>query len=78
MKFRVYVNLKPSVLDPQGEAVNNALKKNGYGFVESVRVGKFFDIEVKQTENLEEKIKEFSHKLLANPIIESFSIEKGQ
>lgn len=78
MKFRVYVNLKSTVLDPQGEAVNNALKKSGYGFVESVRVGKFFDIEVKQTENVEEKVQEFSAKLLANPIIESFKIEKGE
>lgn len=78
MKFRVYVNLKSTVLDPQGEAVNNALKRSGYGFVESVRVGKFFDIEVKQTEDVEEKVKEFSAKLLANPIIESFKIEKGE
>ena len=77
MKFRVYVNLKSTVLDPQGEAVNNALKKSGYDFVESVRVGKFFDIEVKQTENVEEKVQEFSTKLLAIPIIESFKIEKG-
>lgn len=78
MKFRVYVNLKSTVLDPQGEAINNALKKNGYDFVESVRVGKFFDIEVRDIESVEEKIQKISTELLANPIIESFKIEKGE
>jgi phosphoribosylformylglycinamidine synthase len=78
MKVRVYVKLKESVLDPQGEVIMQSLKRSGFDFVEGVRVGKFFDIDVSETEKLEERIREFTDKILANPIIEEYEIKIGE
>ncbi|MBZ4642501.1 MAG: phosphoribosylformylglycinamidine synthase subunit PurS [Deferribacteres bacterium] len=78
MKIKVYVKLKETVLDPQGEAILQSAKRNGYDFIDSVRVGKIFELEVSKTENLNEKIDEISKKMLANPIIEEYSIEVGE
>lgn len=78
MKVRVYVKLKDSVLDPQGEVIMQSLKRSGYNFVKGVRMGKFFDIEVDESENLKEKVREFTDKILANPIIEEYEIKIGE
>jgi len=75
MKVNVYVKLKGGVLDPQGQTILGSVNRMGYDFVEDVRVGKFFEIQVNDTENLDEKIQEISKKLLANPIIEEFNVE---
>ncbi|WP_022851870.1 phosphoribosylformylglycinamidine synthase subunit PurS [Limisalsivibrio acetivorans] len=75
MKVKVYVKLKSGVLDPQGQTILGSVRRLGHDFVKDVRVGKFFEIEVDETENLEEKIAEISDKVLSNPIIEEFSIE---
>ncbi len=77
MKARVHVFLKPAVLDPQGKAVANALKTLGFSEVESVRQGKFFDIETGPVAagEAEGRLKEYCQKLLANPIIENFRVE---
>jgi phosphoribosylformylglycinamidine synthase subunit PurS len=77
MKARVHVFLKGGVLDPQGKAVANALKTLGFSEVESVRQGKFFDIETSSLggEPAEERLKEYCKKLLANPVIENYRVE---
>ena len=74
MKIKVTVRLKDVVLDPQGQAVLGAVKKMGYDFVQDIRVGKIFELEIEETSDYNEKIQELSEKLLANPIIEEFSI----
>lgn len=74
MKLTVTVRLKDGVLDPQGQAIAQSLSRMGYDFVNDVRVGKIFEIELENTDNLDEKVREFSAKMLANPIIETFSI----
>jgi phosphoribosylformylglycinamidine synthase PurS subunit len=74
MKIRVLVSFKDSVLDPQGQAVKNALHTLGYDFVQEVRQGKVFELELADIsrERLQEVIPEISDKVLANPIIEKF------
>ena len=58
MKATVYVRLKKEVLDPQGEAIKNALLKLGFEGVKGVRVGKLIEIELSPESNSEEKLKE--------------------
>ncbi len=73
-KVRVLVSFKESVLDPQGQAVKNALFTLGYDFIREVRQGKVFEIEVEDLppEELEKIIPQIAHKVLSNPIIETF------
>jgi phosphoribosylformylglycinamidine synthase subunit PurS len=73
-KVRVFVSFKENVLDPQGQAVKNALLTLGYDFVREVRQGKVFEIEVEDPPpgGLEKVIPEIAHKVLSNPIIEKF------
>ena len=77
MKARVTVMLKEGVLDPQGEAVKNALNSLKYTKVESVRQGKVIEIGLNETseERANKSIKEMCEKLLANTVIESYEIE---
>jgi len=74
MKIRVLVSFKDSVLDPQGQTVKNALHTLGYDFIQDVRQGKVFELEMEGVapEQLERVIPEISDKVLANPIIEKF------
>src|ERR1700754_4620130 len=77
MKARVTVTLKNGVLDPQGQAIQGALKSLGFDGVGSVRQGKIFDIELTDWDGAgaEVALKQMSQKLLANTVIENFSIE---
>lgn len=77
MKARVIVTLKNGVLDPQGKAIEGALKSFGLEGVDSVRQGKVFDIEVKTADKsrAEALIKEACEKLLANTVVENYRIE---
>ena len=77
MRVRVLVSFKDSVLDPQGQAVNNALHTLGYDFIESVRQGKVFELQLKNMSKTEAEavIPEIANKVLANPIIEKFNWE---
>jgi len=77
MKARVTVTLKTSVLDPQGKAIEGALKSLGFDGVSSVRQGKVFDLEVAGTDKAkaEADIKAMCEKLLANTVIESYRVE---
>jgi phosphoribosylformylglycinamidine synthase len=77
MKARVTVTLKPGVLDPQGKAIEGALKSLGVAGVASVRQGKVFDIEIEDGDPVkaEAKLKEAAERLLANTVIENFKVE---
>ncbi len=77
MKVRVLVSFKESVLDPQGQAVKNALLTLGYDIIKDVRQGKVFELELNDIsrEEIDKVIPEISHKVLSNPIIERFEWE---
>ena len=77
MRARVFVTLKPSVFDPQGKTIVDALHSLGYGGVEDVRQGKYFelDIDAASAEEAQRIAREAADKLLANPVIESYRIE---
>jgi len=75
MKVRVFVSLKPGVLDPQGRAVHHALEGLGFGGVEDVRVGRMIELEVADSTS-DEALREMCEKLLANMVIENYRIEK--
>lgn len=75
MKVRVFVSLKPGVLDPQGRAVHHALEGLGFGGVEDVRVGRMIELEVAGGTS-DETLREMCEKLLANMVIENYRIEK--
>ncbi|TKD68206.1 phosphoribosylformylglycinamidine synthase subunit PurS [Pseudalkalibacillus hwajinpoensis] len=74
-KVKVYVTLKESVLDPQGSAVKNSLHSLSYNEVEDVRIGKYMELTVRDTENLDQRIQEICEKLLANTVIEDYTYE---
>ena len=77
MKARVFVTLKPSVFDPQGHTIVEALHSLGYGDVADVRQGKFFEIDLKVNDQAaaEKLAAEVADRVLANPVIESFKVE---
>ena len=77
MKARVTVTLKSGVLDPQGKAIEGALRSLGIEGVASVRQGKVFDIELDGNDKarVESALKEAADRLLANTVIENYRIE---
>jgi phosphoribosylformylglycinamidine synthase len=77
MKARVTVTLKNGVLDPQGKAIEGALKSFGLEGVDSVRQGKVFDIELSLTNksDAEALLKAAAEKLLANTVVENYRVE---
>ena len=75
MKARVFVTLKPGVLDPQGKAIHHALEGLGFTGVQEVRAGKLIELELADSTS-DEEIAEMCRKLLANTVIENFRIEK--
>ena len=80
MKARVFVTLKPSVFDPQGRAIAEALHSMGYAGVGDVRQGKYFELEldVQTADKARTVASELADKLLANPAIESYRVEVDQ
>ena len=75
-KVNVYVTLKPALLDAQGKVVQGALENLGFGNVESVRMGKFIEIEFADGNgDLEKGVEEMCKKLLANPNTENYRFE---
>tara|TARA_B100000424_G_scaffold174974_1_gene135132 strand:- start:354 stop:593 length:240 start_codon:yes stop_codon:yes gene_type:complete len=78
LKFAVTITLKKDVLDPQGKVVGQTLKNIGIGNLKSIRQGKFFEIDLDESDSNkgEIKVKEMCEKLLANQIIEDFQIKK--
>ncbi|KFI33049.1 phosphoribosylformylglycinamidine synthase [Haematobacter missouriensis] len=79
MKARVHVMLKDGVLDPQGEAVRHALATLGFGGVEGVRQGKVIELDLAETDRdaAEKAVREMCEKLLANTVIEKYTVELG-
>jgi len=77
MKARVTVTLKAGILDPQGKAIEGALRSLGVNGIASVRQGKVFDIELEGVDKsrIEMALKQASEKLLANTVIENYRVE---
>jgi phosphoribosylformylglycinamidine synthase subunit PurS len=77
MRARVFVTLKPSVFDPQGRTIAEALHSLGYANVGDVRQGKYFelDLETNEAAAARQLAAEVADKVLANPVIESYRIE---
>ena len=77
MKAKVKVTLKKGVLDPQGKAIEGALNHLGFGGVEHVRQGKYFEIDVAETDKSEAMtaVKAMCERLIANTVIENYDIE---
>lgn len=77
---KVYVTLKPTVNDPQGLTIRRALHNLGFTTVTSVRAGKYMEIRINQNDLSEahKQIQEMCHKLLANPVIETYHFELEQ
>ena len=77
MRARVFVTLKPSVFDPQGKTVTDALHTLGFDAVRDVRQGKYFelDLDARSPDDARRLASEAADKLLSNPVIESYRIE---
>jgi phosphoribosylformylglycinamidine synthase PurS subunit len=76
MKIKVIITLKEGVLDPQGKAIQQTLNSMNFPQVKSVRQGKYFDIEVNETDEAKakKKVEDMCKKLLANLVIENYKI----
>ncbi len=74
---RIYITLKPTVNDPQGQTVLGGLKAMGYATVNSVRMGKYLEVKLQggDRDRAEEQVRAMCDKLLANPVIEDFRFE---
>ena len=77
MKAKVHVTLKPGVLDPQGKAVQHALGSLGFSGVDEVRQGKYIELDLGETDQVKarEHVESMCKQLLANTVIEDYSIE---
>ena len=77
---KIYVTLKPTVNDPQGLTVKGGLHTLGFENVRSVRVGKYMEVRIEETDGskAEEQVGEMCRKLLSNPVIEDFRFELGE
>ena len=76
MKARVYVTLKASVLDPQGQTIHNALRKIGFAEVTAVRQGKYFALSLADSLDAEQarvEVERIAREVLTNPVIEEFT-----
>ena len=78
MKAKVYVTLKPSVLDPQGKAIKHSVQLLGFDSVSDIRQGKYFEIAMNgpvTEETARDEAMRLAHDVLSNPIIEDFRVE---
>ncbi|MEO0249892.1 MAG: phosphoribosylformylglycinamidine synthase subunit PurS [candidate division WOR-3 bacterium] len=74
-KARIYITLKPTLLDAQGRVLQNALHAMGYENVQQVRVGKYLEVDLRGDGDLQGEVEEMCRKLLANPVIENYRFE---
>ena len=76
MKIKIIVTLKNGVLDPQGKAIQQTLNGMGFNDVKDVRQGKYFNIDINETDEVKakNKVEEMCKKLLANLVIEDYKI----
>ncbi|MDC8449525.1 MAG: phosphoribosylformylglycinamidine synthase subunit PurS [Nitrospira sp.] len=77
MKAKIHVTLKPGILDPQGKAIEHALDSLGFKNAANVRVGKYMELNLQETDKAkaEIEVKQMCEKLLANTIIEEYRYE---
>jgi len=78
MKARVYVSMKPTVLDPQGQTICAALNGLGHKEIASVRQGKYFEIAIEEGTSRESAVKnldEIARDVLSNPVVEDYRVE---
>ena len=78
MKAKIYVTLKPSVLDPQGKAIHHAVETIGYAGIADVRQGKYFEVKLSEQLSPEEaksQIERMAKDVLSNPVIEDYRVE---
>jgi phosphoribosylformylglycinamidine synthase len=77
VRARVYVTLKKSVFDPQGKTVHDALRSMGYSTIADLRQGKFFEVALEgvSADQARAVMEEVAHRVLANPVIESYRVE---
>ena len=78
MKAKVYVTLKPSVLDPQGKAIHHSVESLGYKGIGDIRQGKYFELEIDDSipyAVAQSSIERIANDVLANPVIEDFRVE---
>ena len=76
MKAHVYVTLKPSVLDPQGQTIQNALRKIGFSDVAGVRQGKYFAVSLADglsPDSARSQVERIASEVLTNPVIEEYT-----
>ncbi|MDZ7282053.1 MAG: phosphoribosylformylglycinamidine synthase subunit PurS [Sphingomonas pseudosanguinis] len=76
MKLKIFVTLKPGVLDPQGKAIHHALESLGFAGVDDVRAGKLIELQVADT-TTDAQIDEMCRQLLANTVIENYRVERA-
>ena len=77
MRARVFVTLKPGVLDPAGKAVEKSLHTLGFAEASGVRLGKYVELQVAETDpaRAKQRVEEMCKKLLANTVVENFKVE---
>jgi phosphoribosylformylglycinamidine synthase subunit PurS len=78
MKAKVYVTLKPSVLDPQGKAIHHSIESLGFDGISDVRQGKYFEIEIADNVSdaeIRQSVEKIAADVLANPVIEDYLVE---
>ena len=78
MKAKVYVNLKPGVLDPQGKAIHHAVELLGFNGIADIRQGKYFEVALDSSlsaAEAQEAVARMAREVLSNPIIEDYRVE---
>lgn len=78
MKAKVFVSLKPGVLDPQGKAIQHSVELLGFTGIADVRQGKYFEIALRDSadqEQARESVGRMAREVLSNPIIEDYRVE---
>lgn len=81
MKAKVYVTLKPSVLDPQGKAIKHSVELLGFGGIADIRQGKYFEVSIDSSlteEQAKETATRIASEVLSNPVIEDYRVEIEQ
>jgi phosphoribosylformylglycinamidine synthase subunit PurS len=76
MIYRVFINFKSGILDPEAEAIKKTILNMGFKSLKKLSKGKFFDIEINNNKNGLKEIEKISRDLLSNPVIENFKIIK--
>jgi len=77
MKAKIYVSLKPGILDPQGKAIHHSVELLGFDGIAEVRQGKFFEIslDADNEQQARESVARLAREVLSNPIIEDYRVE---